>query len=542
MTYMQVIKSACCIVALTIVVLLNYHIFLVVRDFQIPIVFKAVHQDLSSPAKDTNHHNQDTADGNIVVQGNGSRLLRFVREDYYDREHSPHMQHQPPLDLKVSSELPSKEVPTTKPSKPTSSTETPKTESSTPEHPLRASGASGGFVLAESYWEQQSSGCRNFQFLLCWAGRLNLTVVEPFMEDSVPRTHLSTPSPRHGHALLRLSDLYNTEIWSQYSRRRHHASMAPWEHFLRDAPRNLITVHLKYKQGEQNKKEEPSPLERIKSGCNKVWPSQSQIDFLKTKGFRIVRGVCLNFAYGDHFTMQQFHQSIYGNYSPNETTVVFSEWRGIGSGGRVFISDTPCQASLHQTYLTPSRRLVADAKKYIDKYLTAGSYVAIMARMEKAKQMLRKMHAKSIVPFCFDKLVKYWNATKAASGIKTLFLSIDMGKYGSNSFRDSGDGSNLLTEFTKFGREVYGSTFSVSQWESTFEEIGQTTDAGYIALLQKVIVIRASCVIFLGGGSFQRHALYLYQKLHPQRGEDCVRIVAECIGNRDKNKLTSLIH
>ena len=41
-----------------------------------------------------------------------------------------------------------------------------------------------------------------------------------------------------------------------------------------------------------------------------------------------------------------------------------------------------------------------------------------------------------------------------------------------------------------------------------------------------VLSVHAKCIIFVGGGTFQRHAKFLYEKLHPK--EKCVYILKEC--------------
>ena len=64
------------------------------------------------------------------------------------------------------------------------------------------------------------------------------------------------------------------------------------------------------------------------------------------------------------------------------------------------------------------------------------------------------------------------------------------------------------------------------EWEKTFERVAHSTDSGYIAMLQQVIVTRAKCILFVGGGTFQRHAYNLYRQLNPEN--QCVRILEKC--------------
>ena len=397
-------------------------------------------------------------------------------------------------------------------------------------------GTTKAYMLADDYWEQQSSGSRNLHLLQCWAGQLNLSVVEPFMQDSSLRTHLTSLHPlnKQGQPELRFGDLFDLQAWNKDSRELGYAGLEPWEDFLTNSPKDIITVQFKYAYSDEvraNKNRlRQNPLIDLKSryttGCLKGWPKEQQIQFLRSQNFRIVRDVCFNFEYGDFLTSDEFFRHIYAHYAPRNVTVVFKQWRGTGGIGRVLVKESLCHNAFTQEHIAPSRRLISDAQSYIQKYLSDrnNNYIAIMARLEKSKITLRR---DGIVGYCLNKIISYWENLRADSGLNTTFLSIDIGKYGSNSFRNTGDKSDLSTEFKRFFTKLYNSSSSISSWEHGFEEISRSVDAGYIALLQKAIVTRAKCVIFVGGGSFQKHALHLYQTLHPTQ-ERCIHIVKEC--------------
>ena len=398
--------------------------------------------------------------------------------------------------------------------------------------------ATRGYMLADDYWEQQSSGSRNLQLLQCWAGHLNLSVVEPFTQDSSLRTYLMSLHPvnKQGQPELRFSDLFNLQTWNRENKALGHAVLDRWEDFLIHSPKDVITVQFKYayvdevhqnrKRLQQNPSQSLQSSVRYKTGCTRGWPRENQILFLRSEHYRIVRTVCFNFEYGDFLTADDFNKHIYDRFAPENTTVVFKQWRGTGGIGRVLIKDSPCHNSFVQEHIVPSQRLIAETKLYTEKYLAGSSttYIAIMARLEKSKITMRR---DGIVSYCLDKTISYWEQLKSDSGIDTTFLSIDIGKYGSNSFRNTGDRSDLSTEFRKFFTRLYNNSLTIPSWEHTFEDVSHGTDAGYIALLQKTIVTRAKCVIFVGGGSFQKHALNLYRTLHP-RQDHCIRIVNEC--------------
>jgi hypothetical protein len=130
------------------------------------------------------------------------------------------------------------------------------------------------------------------------------------------------------------------------------------------------------------------------------------------------------------------------------------------------------------------------------------------------------------IPSCIKDTLQYINRTKEDSNLKDVFLSVDIGKYGSKSF----EGVNYnghLHDLESFVERVYGN-MNVTGWERSFEIITGKDHAGYIALVQQAIVARAKCVLFMGGGSFQQRTLELYKELHPDSKQPCIKVVKQC--------------
>ncbi len=50
---------------------------------------------------------------------------------------------------------------------------------------------------------------------------------------------------------------------------------------------------------------------------------------------------------------------------------------------------------------------------------------------------------------------------------------------------------------------------------------------GYIAMLQKYLVVKGICILTAGGGMFQSTARSLYNSYHPS-GHRCVEIINGC--------------
>lgn len=385
-----------------------------------------------------------------------------------------------------------------------------------------------GFVLSVSYYEQQSMGSRNLFQLQCWASLSGLRVVKPVMKDSNLRTPLDVQLQQ---TMLRFEDHFNLDQWSRYTRQEGYAPLVEWKEFLAKAPRNVILVQfgyssvtlLKVRQRAGEQLLHPPQGDRYKSGCESNWPTGNEVAFLKSRGFSIVRKVCFNFYYGDQLTLEEFNKHLLGNRTSfSDVTVVMDMWRGFGSAQRVLIKDVCATVARVQEHVAPSDRIFRDADRYIKSYLHGRPYLAIMGRLEMSMLTTRKK-----VPFCLQETLKQWEAFKTDVGLQTTFLSIDIGKYGSKKFRSNVEAS-LSIEVAKFFRGLFGSLMTSKQWEKQFVTVSQVRDAGYIGLLQKVIVTRAQCILFVGGGAFQRHALHLYQELHRSPGEQCVRVVRPC--------------
>ena len=404
-----------------------------------------------------------------------------------------------------------------------------------------------GFVLAMDYWEQQTSASRNLQNLQCWAAQLNLSVVEPAMVGSQLRFPLSTHPNSKG---FWFREVFNIEMWNRLSSRVGHSTLVPWESFIRKAPRNVILVSFKYAFHEEVKKRlnmldthnytHPPlpPSERFKQDCgsNKWSHTAAFQQFFSRHQFQVVREVCFNFAFGDKLSRHQFTAHLYGNQPPNNSTVIYQSWRGTGPHTRVLILKPDCGNTGIQEEIAPSPHILQKVVEYQKTYLKAQPYIAIMGRMEKVKKAMQsRKHGRLSLAECFSKLLAAWGKIRAQSGLNQTFLAMDIGRFGSHSFINGWNGSDLRAEFETFFKALYGGVggargraATVKEWEKTFEETAKTSDPGYVALLQKVLVAQARCVLFIGGGSFQKHALHLYRTTHPHAHSQCVKIVREC--------------
>lgn len=391
--------------------------------------------------------------------------------------------------------------------------------------------ATKGYVLAVNYYEQQSMGSRNLFQLQCWARQLGLVVVKPVMKDSFLLTPLDQ---RQQKALLKFEDSFDLKEWSQQTSISQFAPLVDWAEFLSKAPRDVILVSYNYpsvsvlktrqKAGEPVLQDHVS--ERYKSGCSSKWPTSSQLAFLSSNGYHVVRTVCFNFYLGDQLTVDEFNVHLFGEYHANNVTIIMDMWRGLGTGQRVLIKDTCSSTYPINERIKLSNQLLSDASKYIKANLGGGPFIAVMGRLEMTLLTVHKKE-QSVLPYCLKEIISELNLFKRDTGLNTTFLSIDIGRYGSKKWRTSMD-PGLKRDFSNLVQNIYGPSASVNSWERTFEDVAMTKDAGYIGLLQKAVVTQAKCVLFVGGGAFQRHALHLYRQLHPGKEDQCLRVVNSC--------------
>lgn len=375
----------------------------------------------------------------------------------------------------------------------------------------------GGYILSHDYWEQLTSASRNMLSLQCWANRIaSMAVVEPFLKKS----YLQSPTTQREASSLRFSDIYDINHWNSLSWRNRYAPLITWEEFLERAPRNLITVDIKYGAVHQL----PLTDKRLyMQDCSikSYWTSMAS--FLQKKhNFHVIRKICINFSHDKEFSFDEFRAEIFKDHTPSTTTVLFNQWRGLGNK-RIQVRDSGCGKITANVEAEPSKRVIEDAEKYIARYLGTYDYIAILARMEKVKMADGK---ELKVTSCFQQTLKYWDKMAQKN---VTFLSADVGRYGSDSLRHAKD--DLTGVFQEFFDAIYGSKWTVSQWERTFVSVSGLSDPGYIGMLQKVLASRAKCVLFVGGGSFQRSALHLYHKRHSVNNW-CINSVTGCMGDK----------
>ena len=370
-----------------------------------------------------------------------------------------------------------------------------------------------GYVLALSYWDQQTTAFRNLLSLQCWARQVELVVVEPFIIGSDLGMQVVEQNNHSDEMVVRFRDLFDINQWNDPS----HTKVTPlvsWKIFLENAPRNVILVEMKYTDHPMKFPELPLDVT-----CKKKILIRQFSQVFGSHGFHLQRTVCLDFRKVGILTTSQFNAYLFGRFSTSSVSVVFMMWRGIVTSvsHRIMLRDSACGNGLgyskHVLSLNPSQKIFRHADQYIQRYLTGGDYIAIALRLE------RILHSSGMnnVPACLNKTLGYLSRLKQGIQAANTFLSMDVGNFGSKGYKKHHIVFTVTQQAETLIETLYGNSTTIQDWEETFLNISRTSNPGYIALLQKTIATQAKCLLLVGGGTFQQHAFRQYQQMHTSR-------------------------
>ena len=395
-----------------------------------------------------------------------------------------------------------------------------------------------GVVLASDFYEQLTMSTGHLIHLQCWSKTLgpSVSVVKPFIRHSF----MTLPFDED-EDMLPLEDIIDMDMWQNHTANEDGLSpLMGWDKFLASAPKDLIVVIIQYASLNVTRvKGSPDsrPLgERYKTGCKKSGLNPVQQRFFDKNGFKTVRSVCVNYVESEDCpNLESFNSHILGEFESSKVTIFIDEWRGLRNPQRInLINFTSCDGQENfRRYTFPSEKILRDADSYIQTYFPSGKFVSVIARFEMTVlKTSRKKIMEDRITYCTQLILHKLSTLRCDIGINNTFLSVDIGKYGSNSFskRNYYGGYDYISRFLE---SVYGGTLNVEEWEETFDGVSGTADGGYNGMLQKTIAMKANCVLFSGGGSFQQNGLQIYKRLHPREAEQCVRVVKECT-NRNR--------
>ena len=377
-------------------------------------------------------------------------------------------------------------------------------------------------VLSLEYWEQTGNALENLFNLQCWASSVNITeVVEPSISTRINVFYF------HGkryHPNLTFQDLFDISHWNQISLTLNRSILVSRNNFLRHASKNVIHVQIRYKQLHS--------WFRCKSLADLA--KQDWFKLLESNGFSIST-VCVEVL--EPIAADVFMNKIYGatHSSMQNVTIIFETWRGFGntrlllSGlkckrgyliSRLLISTCPAKIkypppSLSSPFapLVLSKKVLLYLNTFVSQYMHGMQYVAVMFRSEKLVQSIISSSPQR--SSCMEGILSdHKKALDHINGTKTLLFT-DSGNHGSRSLYRT----KAAEKFFQYLQKNLELELSIALLDSAFENITQSKDSVLIALLQSVVVARATCVVMVGGGTFQKMTLGMYA--HSHKGHEC---------------------
>ena len=400
-----------------------------------------------------------------------------------------------------------------------------------------------GYVMAVTYGDQMTGSMANVISFQCWAGTLgtDVRVVEPFLVRSLlgvnmyAATYNGNTSVEENNS-VKLSDIYDREKWEKVTRRRGYAPFVSWKYFLENAQRKLILV------GQECIGKEGSRRVIKCSQRYRKFTRDGEI-FAKKHGFQIVRTI----GYPPSvLSEQRFKRLIYGDYDPLEVAVIFSIWGGVHTSDlkwRVGISGSRvnrCFRGSNFIEMPVSSTVIQDSLKYNRKYLPNASskgYISVMIRTEHfiikhnlVKKAPSKEQVLSTLMKCYKNIQRKVNELKKLYGIDAVFLTLDCRKQGSNGFSEGRRTplyKSVADTVSELYQMLYGNSSTLGKWDESFDTTASFTTPGYVAMLQKHMAAKGTCLLTAGGGIFQSSSHGLYSKYHP-KGPKCVSTVNNC--------------
>ncbi len=365
------------------------------------------------------------------------------------------------------------------------------------------------FVMALSYFDQQTSALWRLRSLQCWAKDVgDFGVVAPVVKKSELRVQPLQPA----NQVMDLGNIYDMNYLARIDLPSSgFAPLVEWAYVRKSCNKSkVILVHMEYNDKWHHAKTSPY--------VDEVYT------FLKETDSVIHRNVTINVTkeVDSRMTMDNFTELLFGNLTDIENVVlIFDEWRGI-SGSYIPVMDGNCQVGKFQATATRipfSSWIARDAQRYIGKFLQNKDYISLMIRTEIG------MKTCDGVERFLNRVYDVWISLKKSTHLESTFLSVDAGSFGSirYSVRKYFAKCKVVEHVQNFFQRIYSGSLNMSDWEQSFVEVSGTTHAGYIAVLQKAVTVRAKCIVLAGGGNFQYHAVNIYKSLHKKHSDRCIR-------------------
>ena len=146
------------------------------------------------------------------------------------------------------------------------------------------------------------------------------------------------------------------------------------------------------------------------------------------------------FASSKLFTAAEMYDVIFGKWSADEVTILFTLWRtiwNVPNPALMIESDCTVKNFLAAVgkRLHPSQRLLRDAKNYEKLYLNSRNSLAVMIRSEHSVRMLEKSVNGSVtIDSCLQKTLKVTRNLQRKLWSYDVFTTVDVGMFASGSW------------------------------------------------------------------------------------------------------------
>ena len=373
---------------------------------------------------------------------------------------------------------------------------------------------SHGYMLALSYSDQITDATStNLRSLLCLAKRMGgVRVVEPFIYGSYLGLNVSANWTREP----RMTDVFDYGVWKQKTPFKKYGDFVPFQTFMANAPRKLVVVQY------------CTSLDVCRPCGHEDIISKGRI-FCELNDFQLAGHECLTYDREKKLSLSSIETQLYSNYSKSEVVLMFDLYGGTENQAyiqhrdyRLYSSECSRSETRDFAALAPSQLIVADTDRYIQKYLNGLHYISIMIRMQKVfiRSNVPTKNQPTVAKLCLDNILKRLTKIKKETGIEDVFLTLDVGHYGSNIFREYITEEKKLVErhAENFISTIFKRNTTISEWEEGFASIIRFKNPGYISVLQKEIAAKGDVLVLVGGDStYQTSAKNRYSKLHSKR-------------------------
>ena len=373
-------------------------------------------------------------------------------------------------------------------------------------------------IMGLDYREQIGNALASLFDLQCWARTVNISkVVEPHVKiikgnDGSVLHYLPNPS-------LQLKDLLNVTHWNKMSTQHNFATLVPAEHFLKHATKEIVFVQIIYR------------LHPIRCLQDIAIKRTGWYKALTASGFHFVKTLCIDFRTirGNVLTEEAFKELIFKDcINRNSVSVVFNVWEGVRANDdfRVALKRSHCSDLLYKmanvnctklpqkvhfnpnssSPIEPSLYILKLVEQFLTEFLSKERFIAIMVRTEKLNYKFYDIKDNA----CINNILSDWKGmTKANNITKTLFFS-DTDKHGSTTLH-----LPKAKVFTDYLLKSVNAEQEAAM-NKYLETIVASKDSVVLAVLTRHIVARATCMMTVGGGLFQRQTLNMFAHNHKE--------------------------